>query len=72
MIGLDGLDKRQKIEIQVFARIIERAEIESADRVKPFGFCDPVPQAVLFEALDIPKRERNSSIRGLPEALRTG
>ncbi len=57
MIGLDGLHKRQKIEIQVFARIVERAEIKSADWVKPFSFCDPVPQAVLFEALDISKRE---------------
>jgi hypothetical protein len=73
MVGLNGLNKRQEIEIKILARIIECAEIESADRVEPFGLREPVLKQSFSSPFISVSAKRNSSVRGLwPAALRTG
>jgi hypothetical protein len=49
VISLDGLDKRQEIEIEILARVVQSAEVKGADRVEPFGLGEPVSEAVLFK-----------------------
>jgi hypothetical protein len=50
MISLDRVNEAQEIQIEISARIIQSAEVKSADRVEPVGLGEPVPEAGLFGA----------------------